>query len=66
MVKNPCMSCPKAGCGVYHDKCPEYQAFRKSKLDDYERRRITSDLRYDLGRNTIRHLKASDKFKSKP
>jgi len=41
--KNPCMNCPKVGCGVYHDKCPEYQAFRHGKELEYAERKEKSD-----------------------
>ena len=29
MLTAPCKDCPKKGCGIYHDVCPEYQAFKK-------------------------------------
>ena len=32
-MKNPCMNCEKAGCGVYHDQCEPYQQYRKYHND---------------------------------
>lgn len=29
---NPCMGCPKAGCGSYHDQCQKHQEW-KAKVD---------------------------------
>lgn len=65
-MKNPCMNCPKAGCGVYHDKCPEYQAFRKEQFEDYEKRKRISNLRYDISSIVKRNLHESERFYKKP
>lgn len=56
-MKNPCMDCPNIGCGVYHDKCPEYQAYRKEQEKDYILRLKKGQLRYDLDSNHYRHEK---------
>ena len=37
-MKNPCYNCPKAGCGVYHDKCPEYQQYKSKRNEQNEQR----------------------------
>lgn len=65
-MKNLCMGCPKAGCGVYHDICPDYQAYRKKQFEEYEQRKKISDLRADISANTKRHLRISDHFYKKP
>lgn len=65
-MKNPCMGCPKAGCGSYHDICPDYQAYRDERFKEYERRRKISDLRADLSSNTKRHIRISKHFYKKP
>ena len=28
-MNNPCKYCPRKGCGIYHDVCPEYQEWKK-------------------------------------
>lgn len=28
---NPCIDCPKKGCGAYHDICPEHQAMKRER-----------------------------------
>ena len=53
-MKNPCMNCENVGCGVYHDKCPEYQAYRSYLKEDYEKRKKKLQLRHDL--NYIDHI----------
>lgn len=45
-MKNPCMGCPKAGCGAYHDKCPEYQEYRHGKEKEYKQKLVYNDYRY--------------------
>lgn len=30
-MKPPCKTCERAGCGVYHDECVEYQKYVKWK-----------------------------------
>lgn len=29
MIKVPCKDCEKKGCGVYHEKCPEYLRYKE-------------------------------------
>ena len=66
MVKNPCMNCPKVGCGVYHDICPDYQLYRSERLKDYEKRAKFSNYVADMHVLRDRHLKASAHFNKKP
>ena len=41
----PCVNCDKKGCGSYHDKCPEYQQFKKANNDQIiEKHRRINDL----------------------
>ena len=49
MIANPCKDCERQGCGVYHDKCPEYQEFRKKKFEEYEKRKVISHKKADFG-----------------
>lgn len=37
-MKLPCSECENKGCGAYHDKCEEYQAYKE------ERKKITKKL----------------------
>lgn len=30
MKETPCKRCERKGCGNYHDKCPEYQQWKRS------------------------------------
>ena len=30
---NPCIDCPKKGCGAYHDICPEHQAMKQERAE---------------------------------
>jgi hypothetical protein len=47
MLEAPCKDCPKKGCGVYHDKCPEYQEYKKESIrikeEQQERTRFEID-----------------------
>lgn len=43
MLEAPCKNCPKKGCGVYHDICPEYQEFKRESKN-------LSDERYKRGK----------------
>lgn len=36
----PCKDCPKKGCGRYHDECPEFQEFRRSREEVYKERSL--------------------------
>lgn len=66
MKQPPCSNCPKAGCGSYHDECPDYQEFRSGQLKEYERRKQLCNERYDLGRIKNRHISAAAKYNKKP
>ena len=42
MLRCPCTTCEKKGCGPYHDKCKEYQEYsndRKENRKDINRRK---------------------------
>lgn len=58
MVKNPCMNCPKVGCGVYHDICPEYKLFREAKDKEAEERIRKGNVRDGINANFIRRTKS--------
>ena len=30
-INCPCVNCEKRGCGIYHDKCKEYQVYKKNR-----------------------------------
>lgn len=47
----PCRKCKKQGCGAYHDKCTEYQEWRKvaDKFNLKRRQELESDT-YFFGR----------------
>lgn len=53
-MKNPCHHCERQGCGVYHDKCPEYQEYRKKLEEEYAERLKSQQKRHDL--NYIDHI----------
>ena len=38
MINCPCINCEKKGCGVYHEECEAYKAFRAEKEKEYEER----------------------------
>ena len=65
-IINPCKGCPKAGCGVYHDSCPEYQEFRNKKEIEYKMRLKTSERKYDISENSKRHFRAATHYNRKP
>lgn len=65
MVKNPCMICPDAGCGVYHDVCPKYQEYRAYLDKDRERRRKERILKEDLCAIRQRHFMAAEHYKKR-
>ena len=44
-MKNPCLKCPKVGCGSYHDICTEYQAFREWKDNQNRKKQEERDIR---------------------
>lgn len=62
-MKPPCKDCPNIGCGVYHDKCPEYQAFRADQLKEYNRRKEISNRKHDLMEIEKRGVSAAAKFR---
>lgn len=35
----PCKRCQKRGCGIYHDQCEKYQAFREERENVLEEHR---------------------------
>ena len=60
--KNPCNGCPNVGCGVYHDKCPEYQAFRAELEKDYIKRKEISNRKHDMTYVITRNVDAAKRF----
>ena len=48
MLEAPCKNCSKKGCGVYHDKCPEYQEYKKEskKLNEEKQERVKYEVDY--------------------
>lgn len=45
MSRSPCADCPRKGCGVYHDTCPEYQEWVKPFRAEYRRRNQDGQLK---------------------
>ena len=39
MINCPCINCEKKGCGVYHDKCEKYQAFKRDSAAEAAKKR---------------------------
>lgn len=39
MINCPCKDCEKKGCGVYHDKCEKYQAFKRDSAAEATKKR---------------------------
>ena len=58
-MKVPCGECPKAGCGSYHDKCEQYQEYRKSKEREYVRKKIVNTMEHDLNEIERRRMSRS-------
>lgn len=56
----PCKDCPNRGCGSYHDKCREYQEYKREreKIAKAKRRESFADgFRTDMIYKTKRGLK---------
>ena len=62
-MKNPCMDCPNNGCGVYHDQCPEYQAFRADQLKVYDHRKELSNRKHDVVQVERRNYEAARRYR---
>ena len=39
MINCPCVNCEKKGCGVYHDKCEKFLAFKRESAAEAEKRK---------------------------
>lgn len=55
IIKSPCGECSNKGCGIYHDKCPDYQAYRKAKEEEYPRRMAMQRHKEDWAHINQRH-----------
>ena len=62
MIVNPCKDCEFAGCGVYHDKCPDYQNFKKLKAEEGEFLKGHKQLKEDQFAIRSRHYMAAMKY----
>ena len=62
-MQAPCKDCPKQGCGAYHDKCPNYQLFRKERDALAEERKKKRMVEIDL--NSVKFDRANKQFKSR-
>ncbi|MBQ0112433.1 MAG: hypothetical protein KBT03_04805 [Bacteroidales bacterium] len=40
MLNVPCLKCDRAGCGKYHDICPDYQRFRNEKAAENKAKKV--------------------------
>lgn len=36
---SPCKDCPRQGCGIYHDNCPDYIAFKNARKEVHDKQR---------------------------
>lgn len=54
----PCKDCEKKGCGVYHDKCEEYQKFAKWRKYVTEKIKEEHEFNYNI-------IKRREKWKRK-
>lgn len=63
-MKNPCMECPKVGCGVYHDKCPEYQEFRHGREQEYKKRKAVVEQQFEADDAFYRRARYSHRKQS--
>lgn len=52
-MKNPCINCPKQGCGTYHDVCEDHIEF--TKKHNAEKQALKD--RYDFTRSQKKILK---------
>lgn len=39
MINCPCVNCEKKGCGVYHDECEKFLAFKRDSAAEAEKRK---------------------------
>lgn len=48
MAVAPCKDCLKKGCGIYHDRCPDYMAYKEAqkKENDERKERMKYELDY--------------------
>lgn len=53
MAEAPCKDCEKKGCGAYHDKCPEYLAFKEQHKKEKEERQSRIKVEMDYRTMTI-------------
>ena len=65
----PCKDCPKKGCGVYHDKCPEYQEYKKEnarmKEEQQERTKYEVDYKRMEIERAVRRQKERTRLKQR-
>lgn len=65
----PCKDCPKKGCGVYHDKCPEYQEYKKEnarmKEEQQERTKYEVDYKSMEIERAVRRQKERTRLKQR-
>jgi hypothetical protein len=69
MLEAPCKNCPKKGCGIYHDICPDYQEFKKEskKINEerYERGKFEDDYRAVTVERALRMKKYRTRHKQR-
>ena len=63
MLIAPCKDCPKKGCGVYHDKCPEFQEYKRKT--DIEKNRRKEERKYEADYISMEVEKAIRRKKDK-
>ena len=39
MINCPCINCEKKGCGVYHDNCEKFLAFKRDSAAEAAKKR---------------------------
>lgn len=49
---SPCMACEKKGCGAYHDKCPEFIAFKEKR--DAKKNSVMKKKNFDAEYNSFK------------
>ena len=57
---SPCKHCEKKGCGAYHNRCPDYLAWRK-ELDE----RNEAERQYNRNNDTMSEAKKKAVWRSK-
>ena len=57
---SPCKHCPDKGCGAYHNRCPDYIAWRKA-LDE----KNEAERRYHQSNDTMSDAKKKANWRSK-